>query len=894
MISKEILNIYPKGLKELFEFPSPKEDDVYILSILFCPKSFHQNYKEYSKAVEGEGLFFMGENENEIENTRLKDFIDEQNKKIGILNVKKELPENQKQISKKLESSNAEIELLKKSVEKMDFGSDDIFDILIEDYKKRKSIQLQKENPEYYKEAIEYLKIIYPNDEHLSYFEFFFDDYLLILCSIIKYFNNINIRLELGDLENNVFLIIYANEKQYENLAETFEYELQLKPYAFKYEHYRRELNKTELLYSGLLSGQHEALDYDSSDLEKNAYVNIANEGAIQFENLHFSQPFLWPPYLKYDKKRKNKFRRYENDDLYHECPNINIDDDICDKSSIFRNIDKIRLLNMAFDKCLRITYMKKKKIISMILYKRNFVSYGEKLSFSHLMKKAFNILNLKDFLYLINLIRNYYGESIAYYYIWLEHYIQWLLFPGIVGIIVSFFIYLEKPFNNKPIKESSITPLDIFLMCFSVVIIVWATLFLKTWSKKEKKYSFIFGTEDFKTSEPDSELFNPDYKIEFVFGEKIYLGKTWIHHLKRAFSYLVLLIMISSTCAITYLLFYYKKSKLKPDSKENYWYNTSINVAYASINAVQIKIFNYIYTFLATKLNQWENYKKDYQRLNDLAVKIIIFDFMNCYSSGFYIGFVKPALKEECVVTCLQELETQLYTTYLINFVLNIFEIGNPYLMYKFFEYQYKKNSKSKINEIKTHSVIHQMLCNELSTMIYEYNEMIINFGYVCLFSVTAPLTPIILLILVWVEKLVDVFKMFFLVRISIIEETTGINIYNDLAKSLMFIGMLTNVGMLLFSKDLSFSKKISYKLFAFICVENFILLLMYFLDYNLLPLWFDEEQELKELYDKKYFRRKGINLPHNSLVEKERKIKLDAKKREKITHIHSLAEKA
>ena len=185
-------------------------------------------------------------------------------------------------------------------------------------------------------------------------------------------------------------------------------------------------------------------------------------------------------------------------------------------------------------------------------------------------------------------------------------------------------------------------------------------------------------------------------------------------------------------------------------------------------------------------------------------------------------------------------------------------------------------------------------MLCNELSTMIYEYNEMIINFGYVCLFSVTAPLTPIILLILVWVEKLVDVFKMFFLVRISIIEETTGINIYNDLAKSLMFIGMLTNVGMLLFSKDLSFSKKISYKLFAFICVENFILLLMYFLDYNLLPLWFDEEQELKELYDKKYFRRKGINLPHNSLVEKERKIKLDAKKREKITHIHSLAEKA
>ena len=65
-------------------------------------------------------------------------------------------------------------------------------------------------------------------------------------------------------------------------------------------------------------------------------------------------------------------------------------------------------------------------------------------------MKKSYNIFNLKDFLYLINLIRNYYGESIVYYYIWLEHYIQWLMFPGVVGIIVTFFIYFEKSFNNK------------------------------------------------------------------------------------------------------------------------------------------------------------------------------------------------------------------------------------------------------------------------------------------------------------------------------------------------------------------------------------------------------------------------------------------------------------
>ena len=106
--------MYPEGLKELFEYPSPKEDDVFLMTILFCPKKFHEDYFQYSKANDCEGLVFTIENSEEIENNRLKDFIEIQNKKIGILNVKKELPDNQKKISKKLENSNAEIQLLKK------------------------------------------------------------------------------------------------------------------------------------------------------------------------------------------------------------------------------------------------------------------------------------------------------------------------------------------------------------------------------------------------------------------------------------------------------------------------------------------------------------------------------------------------------------------------------------------------------------------------------------------------------------------------------------------------------------------------------------------------------------------------------------------------------------
>ena len=58
-----------------------------------------------------------------------------------------------------------------------------------------------------------------------------------------------------------------------------------------------------------------------------------------------------------------------------------------------------------------------------------------------------------------------------------------------------------------------------------------------------------------------------------------------------------------------------------------------------------------------------------------------------------------------------------------------------------------------------------------------------------------------------------------------------------------------------------------ILYKIGIFLGIENLILILMFFLDWKVFPFWWKELSDLKELYDKKYFRRKGKNLPHHYL---------------------------
>ena len=100
------------------------------------------------------------------------------------------------------------------------------------------------------------------------------------------------------------------------------------------------------------------------------------------------------------------------------------------------------------------------------------------------------------------------------------------------------------------------------------------------------------------------------------------------------------------ATCSITFLLFFWKKHYLK--DANDFWSQTLITVIFASMNAVQIKLMNILYTFLAKKLNEWENYQKDYQKTRDLTIKLIIFEFINAYFSIFYIGFVKPNINND------------------------------------------------------------------------------------------------------------------------------------------------------------------------------------------------------------------------------------------------------
>jgi hypothetical protein len=150
-----------------------------------------------------------------------------------------------------------------------------------------------------------------------------------------------------------------------------------------------------------------------------------------------------------------------------------------------------------------------------------------------------------------INTFRNFYGEYVSYYFLWLVHLIHWIIFPIILGLILYALLlsnYIKKitVYNDNEIR---IELKDIILLGFSGLIIIFSDLFQKTWIQKEKMFCYIWGMENVLDNETNND-FKSDQSIDFLFGTKIKVMKKRRFILRNIISYVILGIVI-----IVYLL---------------------------------------------------------------------------------------------------------------------------------------------------------------------------------------------------------------------------------------------------------------------------------------------------------------------------------------------------
>lgn len=171
-------------------------------------------------------------------------------------------------------------------------------------------------------------------------------------------------------------------------------------------------------------------------------------------------------------------------------------------------------------------------------------------------------------------------------------------------------------------------------------------------------------------------------------------------------------------------------------------------------LTGIQIKVMTMIYHFVAEFLTNWENHEKASYYDNSLSLKIVFFEFINNYSSLYYIAFFKESWEGCKDGNCLSELNLQIYMILITSFFFNLVEIGLPFLQLYINKLSYIKTfPEGKTVDFVLHGIHHQQICEEYTNLRDDYNEILIGFGYLIFFSSAAPLTPLICFILIYIE---------------------------------------------------------------------------------------------------------------------------------------------
>ncbi|XP_041113958.1 anoctamin-6-like [Polyodon spathula] len=460
-----------------------------------------------------------------------------------------------------------------------------------------------------------------------------------------------------------------------------------------------------------------------------------------------------------------------------------------------------------------------------------------------------------------LDLIRKYYGEKVGIYFAWLAFYTEMLAFAAVVGLGCFIFGYQTKEastwskevcdpqiggsiimcpqcdrectywrLNSTCESSKKLCIFDNFgTLVFAVFMAVWVTLFLEFWKRYQAELEYEWDTATFLEQE---EQPRPEYEAKCI-HERVNPVTQDIEPVPYSncgkcmrvscgictVLFWVVLVIASVVGVIVYRLavfFAFSICLLEP-FREYVTPQMATSVTASIISLVIIMILNTVYDKVAIWITDFElpRTKTDYE--NSLTLKMFLFQFVNYYSSCFYIAFFKGKIvgypgdpvywlgkyrNEECDPGgCLIELTTQLTIIMGGKAVWNnIQEVLMPWI----------KNLIGRCTTKASEKVTprweqdYQLQPLGKLGLFYEYLEMVIQFGFVTLFAASFPLAPLLALVNNLFEIRVDAWKITTQFRRVVPEKAQDIGSWQPILQGVAILAVVTNAMIIAFTSDM------------------------------------------------------------------------------------------
>eukprot|EP00981_Chlorochromonas_danica_P001972 scaffold409_cov167-Ochromonas_danica.AAC.4 len=506
------------------------------------------------------------------------------------------------------------------------------------------------------------------------------------------------------------------------------------------------------------------------------------------------------------------------------------------EEASIFRGADRLKLIYMIM------SYHGEggcKLDLQQLLKDECLLAYGPLHDMVDLQNLEKDWLTLIDWPWNqpIERIKDYFGEKVGMYFMWLGVYTTWLVPAAILGLCIWIDIAAT---DNSPSAPS--------VPYFAGLIALWSALFLESFKRIEKRTAMKWGMSGFEEEEQDRPQFEGERILSAVTGKpKLFFSR--LEAMKRSlFSQVVIstlaLIVVAAVAAIFAIQVAVHNAGFTISGVD------MSSIVASILLAIQIQFLNGYFGELALQLNNKENHRTDTEFEDSLIAKTFCFQFVNSFASLFYISFVKPFILtlDACGPDgCMGDLQTTLSTIFITRLLLgNFLEVGVPmifsYLAQKqrkraaahHHEHEQLRLSRSQapglssegmelsnvsspngsLSALKNESLsFHEMSEIEKTFVMPEYHvmlgpfedfaEMVVQFGYTTMFVAAFPLATVLSLVNNYVEIRVDAWKLCHLCRRPEPRSMEDIGTWYTILELISISSIFVNSGLVAFTSN-------------------------------------------------------------------------------------------
>uniref|UniRef100_A0A3B4TDJ6 Anoctamin n=1 Tax=Seriola dumerili TaxID=41447 RepID=A0A3B4TDJ6_SERDU len=390
--------------------------------------------------------------------------------------------------------------------------------------------------------------------------------------------------------------------------------------------------------------------------------------------------------------------------------------------------------------------------------------------------------------------VNGYFGSSVAFYFSFLDFYTWSLLPPAVLGLSITYFSGRFSGPQGTNVEDDS-GPAVSGHMIQAVFSMLWSTVVMELWKRRSSSLSYRWGTlhlaERFAEPRPG---FHGDLGVNPVTGRVEPLFPEWQRDLRMALVSVPVVGLFLGLVVLGMLCFYWGEAQVQHLHKD--WDSLLSQTLLYMPSVLHISYTNMlatVYKKVAQSLTEYENHREESAFQKHLTAKVLVFTFFNYFAVLFHIAFFK-----QDVPLLRKRLGSLLIVTQLVN---QVTEVVIPFLVDRFISAPHRTESEDDPQEDKFRN---QSTLPAFPGLFAEYIELLVQFGYLSLFSCVYPLTAVLLLINNLTEIRADAYKICKLFRKPFSPPVANMGVWQIAFEVLSFVSVVSNCWLLLLSPRL------------------------------------------------------------------------------------------